>query len=141
MREGLLAGAGSEAERAGSAAAAVDPRGEAARNEGPWGEAHQAGPGVGPGFTTQQPQQPAYQSRLGSNPRRNPVLGQRRATDARLTNEGRVVLRWNGGRCLPICARITIGLIWTYCVVLSLLHVFAQGWLDGVLTRLEHHVK
>ena len=140
MREGLLAGAGSEAERAGSAAAAVDPRAEAARNEDTWGEAHQAGPGVGPGFTTQQPQQPAYQSRLGSNPRRNPVLGQRRATDAG-HRPGRVVLRWNGGRCLPICARITIGLIWTYCVVLSLLHVFAQGWLDGVLTRLEHHVK
>ena len=135
MREGLLAGAA--AERAGSA----DPRGEAARNEDPWGQAHQAGAGVGPGFTTQQPQQPAYQSRLGSNPRRNPVLGQRRATDARRTNDGRVVLRWNGGRCLPICARITVGLIWTYCVVISLLHVFAQGWLDGVLTRLEHHVK
>ena len=68
------------------------------------------------------------------------MLGQRRATDAG-HRPGRVVLRWNGGRCLPICARITIGLIWTYCVVLSLLHVFAQGWLDGVLTRLEHHVK
>ena len=129
MREGLLAGAGSEAERAGSAAAAVDPRGRG------------AGPEVGPGFTTQQPQQPAYQSRLGSNPGRNPVLGQRRAADGRRTNDGRVVLRWNGGRCLPICARISIGLIWTYCVVISLLHVFAQGWLDGVLTRLEHHVK
>ena len=136
MREGLLAGAAAEAERAGSAAAADDARGAA--REDPWGRV-QAG-GVGPGFTTQQPQQPAYQSRLGSNPGRNPVLGQRRAADGRRTNDGRVVLRWNGGRCLPICARISIGLIWTYCVVISLLHVFAQGWLDGVLTRLEHHV-
>ena len=140
MREGLLAGAAAEAERAGSAAAADDARGAAVRNgEDPWGRA-QSGPGVGPGFTTQQPQQPAYQSRLGSNPGRNPVLGQRRAADGRRTNDGRVVLRWNGGRCLPICARISIGLIWTYCVVISLLHVFAQGWLDGVLTRLEHQV-
>ena len=136
MREGLLAGAAAEAERAGSAAAADDARG--AEREDPWGRV-QAG-GVVPGFTTQQPQQPAYQSRLGSNPGRNPVLGQRRAADGRRTNDGRVVLRWNGGRCLPICARISIGLIWTYCVVISLLHVFAQGWLDGVLTRLEHHV-
>ena len=136
MREGLLAGAAAEAERAGSAAAADDARGAA--REHPWGRV-QAG-GVGAGFSTQQPQQPAYQSRLGSNPGRNPVLGQRRAADGRRTNDGRVVLRWNGGRCLPICARISIGLIWTYCVVISLLHVFAQGWLDGVLTRLEHHV-